>query len=60
MKQLISKKLNHVFAMVLMIMALMTGQSSAFAASTFKVTNPTGSKFRITRTGNTAVSETID
>lgn len=60
MKQLISKKLNHVFAMVLMIMALMTGQSNAFAASTFKVTNPTGSKFRITRTGNTAVSETID
>ena len=34
--------------------------NTAFAASTFTVSNPTGSTFRITRTGNTAVSETID
>ena len=45
--------------MLLTIVAAMIGQGSAFAASTFSVTN-SGSTFTITRSGNTAVSETVN
>ena len=54
-----TKKLNQVLTLVLTIAALMVGQG-AWAMSSFEVTNPTGSTFRITRTGNTTVAETID
>ena len=54
-----TKKLNQVLTLMLTIAALMVGQG-AWAMSSFEVTNPTGSTFRITRTGNTAVAETID
>ena len=46
--------------MTVILAALFTIGNTAFAASTFTVSNPTGSTFRITRTGNTSVSETID
>ena len=45
---------------LLYILILLAIGNTAFAASTFTVSNPTGSTFRITRTGNTSVSETID
>ena len=48
---------NKILAALIAILAFGQG---AMAASTFTVSNPTGSTFRITRTGNTAVSETID
>lgn len=44
---------------MLTIVALAVGQT-AWATSSFTVSNPTGSTFRITRTGNTSVSETIN
>lgn len=51
--------MNQVLALVLTIVAVAAGQSSARAASTFTVTN-SGSTFTITRSGNTAVSETVN
>ena len=45
-------------AMLLLVMMLTT--MTAWAASTFSVENISGSTFRISRTGNTDVSETID
>ena len=59
MKRTFTKRLNSILTLVLTIVALMAGQS-AWAMSSFTVSNPTGSTFRITRTGNTAISETID
>ena len=46
--------------MTVALIVLLASGLSAFAASTFTVSNPTGSTFRITRTGNTSVAETID
>ena len=51
--------MNQVLALVLTIVAVAAGQSSAWAAATFTVTN-SGSTFTITRSGNTAVSETVN
>lgn len=46
---------------ILYILILLAIGNTAFAASTFKVTTPQNNNtFRITRTGNTAVQETID
>ena len=57
MKQTFTTK---ALALLLTIAALMVGQS-VWAASTFTVTSPQNNNtFRITRTGNTAISETID
>ena len=56
-------KQNRFFAslrMTVALIVLLASGLSAFAASTFTVSNPTGSTFRITRTGNTSVAETID
>ena len=57
------KKFDRVLALVLTIAALLAGQS-VWAASSFTVDIQSSSSssctFRITRTGNTAVSETID
>ena len=51
---------QKIIALVLTIAALMVGQS-AWGMSTFEVSNPySDNTFRITRTGNTAVEETID
>ena len=56
----IKKKFDGVLTLVLTIVALTVGQN-AWAASTFTVSSPQNNNtFRITRTGNTAVSETID
>ena len=59
-----TKKLNQVLTLVLTIAALMVGQS-AWAASTFTIDASYNSSthkttFTITRTGNTALAETID
>ena len=57
MKQ--NNKIQKVLALVLTIAALTMGQS-AWAASTFTVTNTSGtSKFVITRTTNTSTTETV-
>ena len=45
---------------LILLLATVAGGNSAWATSTFKVTNPTGSTFRITRTGNTSVPETVN
>ena len=58
-KQL-TQKLNRALAVVLTIAALAAGQV-AWAMSSFTVSSPNSDNtFRITRTGNTAVAETID
>ena len=54
-------RINHALALVLTIAALAVGKSSVWAMSSFTVTTPNGSNtFRIKRTGNTTVSETVD
>ena len=59
MKSLMTKKLNRVLTLVLTFMALMAGQT-AWAADDWTVTNPTGSKFRITRpTSHVGTTETV-
>ena len=59
MKSLKTKKLNRVLTLVLTFMALMAGQT-AWAADDWTVTNPTGSKFRITRpTSHVGTTETV-
>ncbi|MBO7436310.1 MAG: InlB B-repeat-containing protein [Bacteroidaceae bacterium] len=56
----IKKKFNGVLTLVLTIAALTVGQSM-WAASTFTVTNTSGtSKFVITRTSNTSATETVN
>ena len=56
----IKKKFNGVLTLVLTIAALTVGQS-VWAASTFTVTNTSGtSKFVITRTSNTSATETVN
>lgn len=51
---------DKVLVALLAVTALATGHTTAWAASTFTVKNPTGSTFRITRTGNTKVAETVN
>ena len=56
----IKKKFNGVLTLVLTIAALTVGQN-VWAASTFTVTNTSGtSKFVITRTSNTSATETVN
>ena len=57
---MIVKHTRHILQILALAIVLLAGGPAAFAASTFTVSNPTGSTFRITRTGNTSVSETID
>ena len=60
MRQTLTKFKSQVLTLVLTIAALAVGQA-AWAMSTFTVSSPQNNNtFRITRTGNTAVSETID
>ena len=60
MRQVLTKFKNQVLTLVLTIAALAVGQS-AWAMSSFTVSSPQDNNtFRITRTGNTAVAETID
>lgn len=59
-KKQLTQKLNRALAVVLTIAALAAGQA-AWAMSSFTVSCPNSDNtFRITRTGNTAVAETID
>ena len=59
-KKQLTQKLNRALAVVLTIAALAAGQV-AWAMSSFTVSSPNSDNtFRITRTGNTAVAETID
>ena len=53
-------KTSKILYTIALAVALFAMGPAAWAASTFTVSNPTGSTFRITRTGNTSVSETID
>ncbi len=53
-------KQKHIFKTLLTLLLLLWGGQNTWATSTFKVTNPTGSTFRITRTGNTSVPETVN
>ena len=50
--------MNRVLALVLTVAAVAAGQSSAWAAGTFTVTNSV-STFTITRTGDTGTSESV-
>ena len=60
MRQTLTRIKTKVLTLVLTIAALAVGQA-AWAMSTFTVSSPQNNNtFRITRTGNTAVSETID
>ena len=54
------RRKNKVLRMALLFLAMFAGQD-AWATSDFTVTSPNNNNtFRITRTGNTAVSETVD
>ena len=62
--QPLTKKLNHVLTLMLTIAALMVGQSSVWAASTFTISASHNSStkettFTITRTTNTSTSEKV-
>ena len=52
-------KQNRFFHIIALAIVLLAGQVSAWAASTFTVTN-SGNVFTITRSGNTGVAETVD